>query len=95
VRFTGQGTWDSSIKTQSFTNQNVEEINHKKAQDQSFNHESINTEISKGRWLGKKLSFAHHPRTEKKGIRIYRSINTEVTTVDSAPGRLLRHGLMT
>jgi hypothetical protein len=35
-------------------------------------------------------SFAHHPCTEKKGIEIHRSINAEATTVDQAPGRLLR-----
>jgi hypothetical protein len=39
-------------------------------------------------------SFAHHPRTEKQGIEIHRSINAEATTVDQAPGRLLRRGLM-
>jgi hypothetical protein len=35
-------------------------------------------------------SFAHHPRTKKKGVEIHRSINVEATTVDQAPGRLLR-----
>jgi hypothetical protein len=39
-------------------------------------------------------SFAHHPCTEKQGVEIHRSINTEATTVDQAPGRLLRRGLM-
>jgi hypothetical protein len=32
--------------------------------------------------------------TEKQGVEIHRSINVEATTVDQAPGRLLRHGLM-
>jgi hypothetical protein len=39
-------------------------------------------------------SFAHHPHTEKQGVEIHRSINAEATTVDQAPGRLLRRGLM-
>jgi hypothetical protein len=47
----------------------------------------------KGRWLTG-ASFAHHPRTEKKGVEIHRSINAEATTVDQAPGRLLRRGLV-
>jgi hypothetical protein len=53
----------------------------KKVQDNHFNQEQ-----STGVDSWEKLSFAHHPCTEKQGIRIYRSINTEVTTVDSAPG---------
>jgi hypothetical protein len=46
------------------------------------NRQSLNQEQSTGVDSWEKLSFAHHPCTEKKGIRIYRSINTEVTTVD-------------
>jgi hypothetical protein len=39
-------------------------------------------------------SFAHHPRTEKQGVEIHRSFNAKATTVDQAPGRLLRRGLV-
>jgi hypothetical protein len=53
------------------------------------------TTINKGRRLEQSgTSFAHHPRTEKQGVEIHRSINVEAMTVDQAPGRLLRHGLM-
>jgi hypothetical protein len=38
-------------------------------------------------------SFAHHPHTEKQGVEIHRSFNAKATTVDQAPGRLLRRGL--
>jgi hypothetical protein len=40
-----------------------------------------------------RTSFTHHPQTEKQGVWIHRSINTEVTTVDLALGQLLKRGL--
>jgi hypothetical protein len=36
----------------------------------------------------------HHPCIEKQGVEIHRSFNAKATTVDQAPGRLLRRGLV-
>jgi hypothetical protein len=63
------------LKMQSYSPSNCKQLQRKIFQ-------SINQEQSTGVDDWAKTSFAHHPRTEKQGIRIYRSINTEVTTVD-------------
>jgi hypothetical protein len=47
----------------------------------------------KGRWLAGS-SFAHHSHTGKQGVEIHKSFNAKATTVDQAPGRLLRRGLV-
>ena len=36
----------------------------------------------------------HHPRIEKQGVEIHNSFNAKATTIDHAPGRLLRRGLV-
>jgi hypothetical protein len=67
--------------------QYVKVFNREKAQD---NHSAKDNNGGR-RMMGS--SFAHHPRTTKQGVEIHRSFNTKVTTVDQAPGRLLRQGL--
>jgi hypothetical protein len=62
-------------------------------QSQEGARKSIDEEQSIGVDNWAKMSFGHHPRIKKQGIRIYRLLCTEVMTIDSAPGRLLRHGL--
>jgi hypothetical protein len=67
--------------------QYAEVFNCEKAQD---NH--LAKENNGGRrMMG--TSFAHHPRTEKQGVEIHRSFNAKATTVEQAPGLLLRRGL--
>ena len=60
-------------------------------------HQGARPKINQGQKKCKSMivtSFAHPPHTKKKGVEIDKSINIKVTTIDQAPGQLLRHRLM-
>jgi hypothetical protein len=80
LRFTDQGVGihqsNAEIKMQKIISGSLREgINNRRGnQSQQGTRQSFNQEQSTGVDSWEKTSFAHHPRTEKQGIRIYRSI---------------------